>query len=279
MKKLLCLLLVFTMLLGLTACGECDHEWEKATCEDPKTCSKCGETKGEPEDDHDWEEEDGVMVCSWCGEEKEEEDEDQGENETEEEGESIQMPTLGGDDQEEQEEIVVNGDNEILGSWLVEIALGEELTGVEGLYFEQLPMVFTFYNDGSVVLAFYEPYLEDTVLRIEKMMYDYLEATILDMIAEQGIDWETLETLFEETYGMSIHEYIMYSIESADMYNSLLAMEETYTYEFDGENLILDGIAMTVEIDGDELTITSCIDPDFWGEVGIELPVILRRVD
>ena len=77
--KVMMLLLVCVALL--TACGECDHDWDPATCEDPKTCSKCGETKGKPDEDaHEWEEDDdGVMVCEVCGEEKEEgEDEDEG---------------------------------------------------------------------------------------------------------------------------------------------------------------------------------------------------------
>ena len=74
MKKFLSLLLTVAMLLSLAACGECEHDWEKATCEDPKTCSKCGETKGDPKDYHDWEEDDGKTVCSWCGKEKGDDD-------------------------------------------------------------------------------------------------------------------------------------------------------------------------------------------------------------
>lgn len=32
---------------------ECDHEWEEATCKEPKTCSECGKTKGEKLE-HEW---------------------------------------------------------------------------------------------------------------------------------------------------------------------------------------------------------------------------------
>ncbi|MDY4486575.1 MAG: hypothetical protein SPE18_00775 [Candidatus Limivicinus sp.] len=49
MKKKL-IALVFALLLpvlALTGCG-CEHEWVDATCTEPKTCSKCGETEGEP---------------------------------------------------------------------------------------------------------------------------------------------------------------------------------------------------------------------------------------
>ncbi len=35
-------------MLLLISCGECAHEWKDATCDEPKTCTKCGETEGEP---------------------------------------------------------------------------------------------------------------------------------------------------------------------------------------------------------------------------------------
>jgi hypothetical protein len=41
-----------------------DHIWEEATCTQPKTCSECGETEGEPVD-HQYGD-DGL--CIWCGE-------------------------------------------------------------------------------------------------------------------------------------------------------------------------------------------------------------------
>ena len=45
MKKVLSLVLVFTMLLSMTGCG-CNHQWQDATCMTPKTCSLCNETTG-----------------------------------------------------------------------------------------------------------------------------------------------------------------------------------------------------------------------------------------
>ena len=38
--------LIFSALIVLTGCGH-EHEWTKATCTEPKTCTKCGETEGE----------------------------------------------------------------------------------------------------------------------------------------------------------------------------------------------------------------------------------------
>lgn len=45
-RKLLISALALILVLVLAGCG-CKHEWEDATCKDPKTCSECGKTKGE----------------------------------------------------------------------------------------------------------------------------------------------------------------------------------------------------------------------------------------
>ena len=46
----------------------CDHEWIEADCENPETCSKCGETLGEALG-HSWNEADceNAKTCSVCG--------------------------------------------------------------------------------------------------------------------------------------------------------------------------------------------------------------------
>ena len=42
------------------------HVWQEATCTDPKTCTVCGTTEGEPLG-HDWvEQKDGSLACSRC---------------------------------------------------------------------------------------------------------------------------------------------------------------------------------------------------------------------
>ena len=47
----------------------CEHEWKDATCTDPKTCGKCGETEGEPLG-HKWNDATCTepKTCSVCGE-------------------------------------------------------------------------------------------------------------------------------------------------------------------------------------------------------------------
>lgn len=46
LHRIIALSLWAILLMGLYGCG-CKHEWQDATCTEPKTCSKCGETEGE----------------------------------------------------------------------------------------------------------------------------------------------------------------------------------------------------------------------------------------
>lgn len=71
MKKHLLILLVLSIcIFALNACA-CDHDWEDADCETPKTCSKCDETEGEPLE-HEWEAATckAPETCALCGETK-----------------------------------------------------------------------------------------------------------------------------------------------------------------------------------------------------------------
>ena len=52
-KKISLFVSVMSLLLVLAACGECQHDWKDATCEDPEECALCGETRDEAEG-HDW---------------------------------------------------------------------------------------------------------------------------------------------------------------------------------------------------------------------------------
>lgn len=70
-KRLMLILLAVLCVVMLAACGECDHDWEKATCEEPKTCSECGETRGKAKG-HEWVDAtcEEPKTCSVCGETK-----------------------------------------------------------------------------------------------------------------------------------------------------------------------------------------------------------------
>ena len=47
MKKAIAVLILVVLVFSLTGCC-LKHEWKDATCTEPKTCTKCGKTEGEP---------------------------------------------------------------------------------------------------------------------------------------------------------------------------------------------------------------------------------------
>lgn len=67
MKKLSLMLACILAAAALCACGH-EHTWTEATCTEPKTCSECGETEGDPLG-HIWEEATCTKpkTCSRCG--------------------------------------------------------------------------------------------------------------------------------------------------------------------------------------------------------------------
>lgn len=66
-KKMLLLICIISMTVLMSACV-CKHEWIDATCEEPKTCGKCGKTEGEALG-HTWVEATCTEAkkCSVCG--------------------------------------------------------------------------------------------------------------------------------------------------------------------------------------------------------------------
>lgn len=67
MKKVFALFLILSLVF-LSGCGH-EHTWQEASCTQPKTCTECGETEGEPlghspTEATVWE----SSVCSVCGE-------------------------------------------------------------------------------------------------------------------------------------------------------------------------------------------------------------------
>lgn len=56
------------IMLAFSGCA-CEHEWQDATCTEPKTCAKCGETEGEARG-HSWQEANCAepKTCEVCGE-------------------------------------------------------------------------------------------------------------------------------------------------------------------------------------------------------------------
>lgn len=68
MKRVSIVLLGILLCVLLAGC-KCEHEWAEATCTEPKTCTKCKETEGEPLG-HNWKAAtcEEPETCMRCGE-------------------------------------------------------------------------------------------------------------------------------------------------------------------------------------------------------------------
>ena len=70
MKRVSIVLLCILLCVLLAGC-KCEHEWAEATCTEPKTCTKCKETEGEPLG-HNWKAAtcEEPETCTRCGEQQ-----------------------------------------------------------------------------------------------------------------------------------------------------------------------------------------------------------------
>ena len=174
-------------------------------------------------------------------------------------------------DKEEEEE-VVELEEAIIGTWTVEINFTEEMLGLDGMSIEGIPVTFTFNDEGEVTLGFSD---ESAEILEEKMLVMMTDMVYAEKEAE-GMSRDEIDELFETYYGMSVSDYMVDALKEFGVSDMLAEIEETSEYEVDGEKLTIVGTEMTAEVKGDKLTITECED-EFWGEVGLELPVVLKR--
>ena len=67
MKKLILFISLALLLLAFVSCGECEHNWNEATCDSAKACSLCGITSGAPLE-HNWQSAscNAPKTCSLC---------------------------------------------------------------------------------------------------------------------------------------------------------------------------------------------------------------------
>ncbi len=178
------------------------------------------------------------------------------------------------DDEEEKEEKVVELEDGIVGTWTLDITFTEEMLGMEGVNIDGIPVTFTFNEDGEVTLAFGD----EAADILEEQMLDIMVDMIYQEMEAEGMTREEIDEQFESYYGMSVVDMMEEYLVEMDILSALSDLEETTDYEVDGDKLIIDDSEMTAEIKGDKLTITEC-DDETWEELGLELPVVMKRVD
>ncbi len=257
MKKAILLILCLVMLTVLAGCA-CEHEWQAADCENPKTCALCEETEGNRLA-HDWAEADCVTpkTCALCGETK---------------GEALghswveancQLPkhcsvcneiegividhswveatteapkTCSMCDKTEGERIITDerfttaACKELFGTWTAEyIVDGQAEAEAAGLIIEGEDLNYTAYisfvfeNDGTMRLkAEYEP---ESFLRVTRLVAIY---TAYQSMTEQGYSRDEADQAFLSLYGMNVTEYVDSQMESIDPDD--YAMDESAVY-------------------------------------------------
>lgn len=177
--RLISALLLLVMLLTALAGCACQHEWVEANCLNPKTCTRCGATEGEKNDEHQWEDATTVFpkTCSVCGKR--------------EGGKIIVDPRF-----------QTSRCKDLFGTWEAVCEMKLELLGLsEGSF--QVKKTMTFTNNGKAKIT--------TVL----VDPEGLEATLSTGIAEdiyaaniaQGMDISQIDELFPQYYGMTVREF------------------------------------------------------------------------
>ena len=178
------------------------------------------------------------------------------------------------DRDKEKEEKVVELEDGIVGTWTVEINFPEEAMNLEGLHIDGVPIEFTFTEDGMYTIDF-----ADNAYQIieEKLLAAMIEQIYAELEAE-GHSRMEIDGLFEEYYGMSVEDFAQSMLDELDFQSSITIADTAVEYQIDGDKLTMDGTEMTARIKGNKLTITECSD-DTWEKLGLELPVVLKRVD
>lgn len=278
MKKILCLFLALTLLLSLAACGKCDHNWTKATCETARTCTKCGEidgkiaghkwidatcetartcaacgkTDGTPLA-HDWVDAtyDAPKTCTLCGAT---------------EGESLSQALA----------------DELVGTWVAYAYMDRAAAAPEGFSNENgLPIAFIFHDDGTYEQVPYEKEFDDALTSLKADLCDYLVAQAYETAAKEGYSQKQADEAFYKDSGMTIREYAEAEVDKMGL-DSLSSTKTSGTYTVRGNELTLDNrstpLTLTIALEDDTLQILGCND-DGWARLFGDYPIELQRKD
>ena len=301
-KKLTALLLVLLCMALLAGCG-CEHEWAEAdcvnpkhctlceetegdplghvwlaaTCEEPKTCEVCGTTDGDPKG-HSWveatcEEPKHCEVCSLT------EGEALGHAWVDATTEAPQTCTICA--ATEGEKIVTDPrfttaqTQEIQGKWACTMSLTGEMMGIAD-FPGTLDCLLTldFENDGDlsfgVAIANEEAFMD--------AMVEYTMDQLYAEFATQGYDQAAADQAMEDAYGMTTEKYVRQQLGATDfnaVFEALFSsmdlggvyyVEDGQLYVGDSWDAELEASSYTQE--GDTLIIDS-----FAEEMGSDAPL------
>lgn len=262
-KRILLLALVLVCAMALSACGckhetwldadcvtpktcaECGetegaplgHTWAAATCLTPKTCEVCGETEGEALG-HTWVDADCVnpKTCSAC---KETEGEALGHIWLEATTEAPETCETCGETQGERiisdPRFTTAACQPLFGTWVGEVTIPGSVLG-EPLdqYVDELPVDVTLVlnNDGTMTMIVL-PKDEEQMVDI---MIQFTKDLIYAELASSGLSEAEIDAAMEQTYGMSMDDYIRSEMENMELEEYFT---QTGVYYVDGDKLYL----------------------------------------
>ncbi len=281
-KRLTWIILVLVCALALAACG-CKHEtWNEANCETPKTCAECGEIEGEALG-HSWADAtcEEAKTCATCGKI---EGAALGHSWVEAncdapktcercaltEGEALEHIWLEATTEApktcelcaltEGERIVTDprfttaSTADIQGKWGFTLELSGDMMGEPNFNGTMTFMqVLELHNDGTM----------STYITIVDMsaMHTYLKDTVYAQLAAAGFDKAAADQVVMQNYGMTMDEYIDYSLGMID-FNSLIGAVNFNGVYYVADGKLYGGLTWAAEmspdeysVDGDTLTI------------------------
>lgn len=301
-KKLTLLLLVLICLAALSGCG-CEHEWAEADCVNPRHCTLCEETEGNPLG-HIWMAAtcDTPKTCEVC---TATEGDPKGHSWVKASCEEAKNCTLchltegeplGHAWLEATTDVpktcetcaVTEGDKittdprfttaqtmDIQGKWACTLSITGEMMQIPDFPSTlDCQFILDFQNDGTLTFSF-------AIANEDAFMEAMVEYTLNQTYAElaaQGFSQDQVDSLMLSIYGMSTEDYVREELSKMDfnaLFNSILS-----TLNIGGVYYVEDGILYTGKnwsgpmeadnytLEGDTLTI-----PSFSQEMGTDTPL------
>lgn len=287
MKRFLSLIALSALVAALSACA-CEHEWAQADCTTPKTCTRCGESEGEPLG-HVWSDPDceNPKTCSRCGAT---EGEALGHDWLDAtcdlpktcavcaatEGDALGHDWLDatldapmtcsrcaltdGYPLSPDERFDHTQCEAFFGTWHAEYHPSGDLLGDGfGEFLPELPaaMELSFGTNGVLTMTIT---LEDEAALMEAMNL-YTIDLMYSQFAEMGLDEAAADEAFSKTYDMTIEEYVAIAMSEVEVSDIFTDTAVTYVYYVSDGILYMadswDGTFETdaVTVDGDTLTV------------------------
>ena len=168
----------------------------------------------------------------------------------------------------------------ILGTWVIEVELTDELLGVDDFNTNvTLPMTITFEEDGTLIMGWLEDDLEDRIAELENDLVAYMCELMYSEMEASGYSREETDEAFEAAYGFTVEDYCAEYVEAMDLASNMFGATTELDYELDGDVLITGDEEIVIELDEDTLVFVESNMPESWESMGIEFPAEWTRVE